>query len=86
MELKFRAIDRSLLKMLFVRGLAYEISGIVKRGSVERRWEIICHRRTSFSDDVSFTAGVYGMYAHIRGEDLDKVLDELEVLIERAVD
>lgn len=85
MEIRFRAIDRSLLKMLFVRGLAYEISGIVKRGCVERRWEIICHRKKQFADDVSYTASVYGMYAQINGKDLDDVLDELEALIERAV-
>lgn len=84
MELRFRAIDRSIIKMLFVRGLARGINGIVKKGSVEKQWDIFCHRRTNFCDDVSYTATVSGMYSQIQGEDLDTVLDALELLVERA--
>ena len=50
MELTFTQIDRSVVKMLFVRGLVNEGRGAITHDNKPYNWEIIKREKSDFRD------------------------------------
>lgn len=79
--MKFNLTDRTLMKMLFERGMVTEITGVYTEGHHERRWEIIRRPANLFRDKEYFTASVSSIYETAQGATLDEALDALEAMI-----
>lgn len=76
----FNLTDRTLMRMLFERGIVTEIDGVYKDGCDERRWEIRHYPKNLFRDDEHYTAMVSGIYEEVTGETLFECLDNLEAM------
>ena len=77
----FDKSTRTLMAMLFQRGLVTEIDGVIP--DTERRWNVCCYRPNLFRDEThyeGFISGVYGI-DDFRGDTLDETLDKMEALI-----
>lgn len=74
----FNLTDRTLMKMLFERGMVTEIDGTFKDGWDERRWEIRLFRADLWRDNSYYTVSLSGWSEDFVGESLDDVLDKLQ--------
>ncbi|MBO7171660.1 MAG: hypothetical protein J6V52_01710 [Bacteroidaceae bacterium] len=77
--------DRTLLKMIFLRGKIREISGICDVGNYKQLWTVRHHPVTPIRAEAFFTATVTGIYGKtVDAPSLEECLDKLEAMIAEA--
>ena len=83
MELRFTQIDRSVIKMLFVRGLVSEVRGAIAHDNESYNWEIIKREKSDFRDEEYYHVAFGHEYRWYRCESLDVAMDTLEEMARR---
>jgi len=78
--MKFATTDRTLMKMLFERGLVKSINGIIP--GTDRAFYVYYYDTGNFSDAPFFSGFIAGRYTDdYYGETLDETLDKMEAII-----
>ena len=73
----FTKTDRTLMAMLFARGVVTEIDGVIP--GTERRFNVCCYRPNLFRAEEHYEGYISGVYGEdFRGDTLDETLDAME--------
>lgn len=83
MELTFTQIDRSVIKMLFIRGLVNEVRGAITHDNKPYNWEIIKREKCDYRDEEYYHVAFGHEYHWHRCDSLDEAMDRLEDLARR---
>ena len=74
----FSKTDRTLMAMMFRRGMVTEISGTYTENHIEYSWGIRFHPVDIFRAESYFTGTLSHWYEDFTGDTLDEVLDQIE--------
>lgn len=86
MGLTFTQIDRSLIKMLFVREIVAEIRNTIMHNGKPYDWVIVKREKTDFRDEEYYHVAFGREYRWHRCESLDEAMDKLENLARKVTE